>query len=93
MPNEPEPPPSGLPVEARRRGGMDTLFSAAWFDEDKQGEESDRPAAPVRRAPPGPKPGPDPLLIAIGLLSGLGVLGFATASLVMTAVVAYLWSL
>lgn len=28
---------NSLPPEARRRGGMDTLFSAAWFDEDAKG--------------------------------------------------------
>ena len=38
MPNEPDPP-TGLPAEARRRGGMDTLFSAAWFDDEKEGGE------------------------------------------------------
>jgi hypothetical protein len=92
MAKEPDPP-TGLPAEARRRGGMDTLFSAAWFD-DKEGDDGDKPAAPVRRpAPAGPKPGPDPLLIAVGVLAGLGAVGFASVSLAMTAVVAYLWTL
>ena len=51
MPNEPDPP-TGLPAEARRRGGMDTLFSAAWFDDEKEGGEGDKSVAPVRRPAP-----------------------------------------
>ena len=29
------PPPAEFPAEAKRRGGMDTLFSAPWFDENE----------------------------------------------------------
>ena len=73
---------------------MDTLFSAAWFDDEGKEGVGEKPVAPIRRpAPAGPKPGPDPLLIALAVLSGLGALGFATVALAMTAVVAYLWSL
>jgi len=93
MPNEPEPPPgSPLPVEARRRGGMDTLFSAAWFDEDAEGATAPT-AVPPPRPPAAPKGPPDPLVIAVAVLSGLGLLGFSCMSLALTGIFAYLTTL
>jgi hypothetical protein len=71
---------------------MDTLFSAAWFDdEQKEGAEA-KPATAARRAP-AVRARPDPLVLAVAGLAGLGALGFAFVSLVMTAAVAYLWTL
>ncbi len=93
MPNEPDPPPAGgspLPVEARRRGGMDTLFSAAWFDED---QETASQAALPPRPPAAPKGPPDPLVIAIAVLSGVGVLGFSCLSVALVGIFAYLATL
>ena len=34
------PPPSDFPAEAKRRGGMDTLFSAPWFDDAAAGGDA-----------------------------------------------------
>jgi len=92
MPNEPDPPPAGapLPVEARRRGGMDTLFSAAWFDED---QETVPQAAPLQPKPAAPKGPPDPLIIAVAVLSALGLLGFSCLSVGLVGLFAYLATL
>jgi hypothetical protein len=43
------PPPSDFPAEARRRGGMDTLFSAPWFD-DAGGDASRAPTEELARS-------------------------------------------
>ena len=93
MPNEPDPPPGGgapLPVEARRRGGMDTLFSAAWFDDDQETVPQGAPPPPKPAVPKGPA---DPMVIAIAVLAGLGVVGFSCMSVALTGIFAYLATL
>lgn len=63
------------PPEARRRGGMDTLFSAPWFD-----EEAAKLAEPATEEAP-KKGGPSTLLIvaviAVVILVPFGLCGLS----------------
>jgi hypothetical protein len=44
----------GMPKEARRRGGADTLFSAAWFDDEDDFAKAAGKGATPAGAPEGP---------------------------------------
>jgi hypothetical protein len=50
MSDKATPPPANFPDEAKRRGGMDTLFSAPWFDENAPAEEVAVPEEPPKRS-------------------------------------------
>jgi hypothetical protein len=91
---------ASLPPEARRRGGMDTLFSAAWFDEEaaKGGATpagADRPAAPpsVSEVEPAPKKSNTTLFVVLGLVVVLVLGGLACAGVVGAAGVWYYLSM
>jgi hypothetical protein len=70
---------------------MDTLFSAEWFDEDRETVPTTAPAArPKQAVAKGP---PDAVVIAIAVLAGLGVAGFSCLSVTFTGLFAYLSTL
>lgn len=81
-------PPASLPPEARRRGGMDTLFSAPWFDDENPDPAAAAAGGPAAVAPaePAPKSGAGRVLLIVGvvlvliglptlLCAGVGVAG------------------
>jgi hypothetical protein len=78
------------PPEARRRGGMDTLFSAAWFDEEaaaKAKAQSTPGGAERAEGPDGAVDEPAPqksktvLFVGIGLVAALLIGGVLCAGI------------
>jgi hypothetical protein len=99
--NEKDKP--SLPPEARRRGGMDTLFSAAWFDEDaaKSGNTpggADRAAAApsssrVSVEPEAPKKSNTLMFVVIGVVVVLVLGGLACTGVAGVAGAWYYYSM
>jgi hypothetical protein len=86
--SDPKSPPSltDVPAEAKRRGGIDTLFSAPWFDENAPPPGGDASLANVTTEEVGaPKRSTTLALVAVGVVAlvvlpilvcgGLGAIG------------------
>lgn len=84
-----------MPAAARGRGGRDTLFSAAWFEEadtgtipfageSQVGAHRELDAAPARR-------GPSLLWVVLAAVVGLGTFAVGMLSLVVALIATFVF--